>query len=99
MQTAIKETTTQLEKEYKYEKQLLLKDHEGEIKFKSQQIESLMAKIKDLEVAAQASLFQSREPREYHSKEITLKAIQSSGQIKIIEKGGDEEERGGVKKD
>ncbi len=85
VQTAIKETTAQLEKEYKYERQLLLKDHEGEIKLKSQQIESLMAKIKDLEVQLKQA-YGKAESAENNSKEITLKAIQSSGQIKIIEK-------------
>ena len=85
VQTAIKETTAQLEKEFKYERQLLLKDHEGEIKLKTQQIESLMAKIKDLEVQLKQA-YGKAESAESNSKEITLKAIQSSGQIKIIEK-------------
>ena len=85
VQSAIKETTAQLEKEYKYEKQLLLKDHEGEMKLKIQQIESLMAKIKDLEVQLKQA-YGKAENAENNSKEITLKAIQSSGKIKIIEK-------------
>ena len=85
VQNAVKETTAQLEKEFKYERQLLLKDHEGEIKLKSQQIESLMAKIKDLEVQLKQA-YGKAESAENNSKEITLKAIQSSGQIKIIEK-------------
>jgi len=85
VQTAIKETTAHLEKEFKYERQLLLKDHEGEIKLKTQQIESLMAKIKDLETQLKQA-YNKAENAENNSKEITLKAIQSSGQIKIIEK-------------
>jgi len=85
VQNAVKETTAQLEKEFKYERQLLLKDHEGEIKLKNQQIESLMAKIKDLEVQLKQA-YGKAESAENNSKEITLKAIQSSGQIKIIEK-------------
>ena len=85
VQSAIKETTAQLEKEFKYERQLLLKDHEGEIKLKTQQIESLMAKIKDLEIQLKQA-YGKAESAENNSKEITLKAIQSSGQIKIIEK-------------
>jgi len=85
VQTAIKETTVQLEKDHKFEKQLLLKDHDGEIKLKNQQIESLMAKIKDLETQLEQA-YNKAESAENNSKEITLKAIQSSGQIKIIEK-------------
>ena len=85
VQSAIKETTAQLEKEHKFEKQLLLKDHEGEIKLKSQQIESLLAKIKDLEIQLKQA-YAKAENAENNTKEITLKAIQSSGQIKIIEK-------------
>jgi hypothetical protein len=85
VQSAIKDTTAQLEKEYKYERQLLLKDHDGEIKLKNQQVESLMAKIKDLETQLKQA-YNKAENAENNSKEITLKAIQSSGQIKIIEK-------------
>jgi len=85
VQNAIKETTAQLEKEHKYEKQLLLKDHDGEIKLKNQQLESLLAKIKDLETQLKQA-YNKAENAENNTKEITLKAIQSSGQIKIIEK-------------
>ena len=85
VQAAIKNTTAQLEKDHKFEKQLLLKDHEGEIKLKSQQIESLLSKIKDLETQLKQA-YSKAENAESNSKEITLKAIQSSGQIKIIEK-------------
>lgn len=85
VQTSIKETTDRLEKEHKYEKQLLLKDHEGELKLRNQQVESLQAKIKDLETQIKQA-YAKAENAENNSKEITLKAIQSSGQIKIIEK-------------
>lgn len=50
VQSAIKETIAQLDKEHKFEKQLFMKDHEGELKLKNQQVESLMARIKDLEI-------------------------------------------------
>ncbi|MFZ2339444.1 MAG: hypothetical protein WAW07_06930 [Bacteroidales bacterium] len=85
VQSAIKNTTAQLEKDHKFEKQLLLKDHEGEIKLKSQQIESLLEKIKDIEIQLKQA-YSKAENAESNSKEITLKAIQNSGQIKIIEK-------------
>jgi hypothetical protein len=85
VQAAIKETSAQLEKDHKFEKQLILKDHDGEIKLKNQQIESLMARIKDLEVQLKQA-YSKAENAENNSKEITLKAIQNSGQIKIIEK-------------
>lgn len=85
VQSAIKNTSAQLEKDHKFEKQLLLKDHEGEIKLKSQQIESLLTKIKDMEIQLKQA-YTKAENAETNSKEITLKAIQSSGQIKIIEK-------------
>lgn len=85
VQAAIKETTAKLEKEFKFEKQLLLKDHEGEIRLKNQQIESLMARIKDLETQLKQA-YSKAESAENNTKEITLKAIQSSGQFKIIEK-------------
>ena len=89
VQVAVKETTAQLEKDHKFEKQLILKDHDGEIKLKNQQIESLMARIKDLENQLKQAYVKA-ENAENNSKEITLKAIQSSGQIKII---GNEESR------
>jgi hypothetical protein len=85
VQAAIKETTASLEKEHKYDKQLILKDHEGEMKLKNQQIESLQARIKDLEVQVKQA-YSKAENAENNTKEITIKAIQSSGQIKIIEK-------------
>jgi hypothetical protein len=85
VQAALKESTLRLEKENKFEKQLLLKDHEGEMKLKNQQIESLMSRIKDLEVQLKQA-YTKAENAESNTKEITLKAIQSSGQIKIIEK-------------
>ena len=85
VKSAVKETSGQLDKENKYEKQLLLKDHEGEIKLKNQQVESLQAKIKDLEIQLKQA-YGKAENAENHTKEITLKAIQTSGQIKIIEK-------------
>lgn len=82
---AVKETTARLEKEHKYDKQLVLKDHEGEMKLKNQQVESLLARIKDLEVQVKQA-YNKAEIAENNTKEITIKAIQSSGQIKIIEK-------------
>jgi hypothetical protein len=85
IQVSIKETTAQIEKEHKFEKQLILKDHDGEMKLKSQQIESLLAKIKDLEIQLKQA-YSKAENAESNTKEITLKAIQSSGQIKIVEK-------------
>jgi hypothetical protein len=85
VQTSVKETTAQLEKEHKFEKQLLLKDHDSEIKLKAQQIESLMLRIKDLENQLKQA-YAKAENAESNTKEITLKAIQSSGQIKILEK-------------
>jgi hypothetical protein len=85
VQVSIKETTAQIEKEHKFEKQLILKDHDGEMKLKSQQIESLLAKIKDLEIQLKQA-YSKAENAENNTKEITLKAIQSSGQIKIVEK-------------
>lgn len=85
VQAAIKETSAQLDKDHKFEKQLILKDHDGEMKLKNQQIESLMARIKDLEIQLKQA-YSKAENAENNSKEITLKAIQNSGQIKIIEK-------------
>ena len=85
VQVAIKDTTATLEKEHKYDKQLVLKDHEGEMKLKNQQIESLQARIKDLEIQVKQA-YSKAENAENNTKEITIKAIQSSGQIKIIEK-------------
>ncbi|HOS72118.1 MAG TPA: hypothetical protein PLZ75_06665 [Bacteroidales bacterium] len=85
VQVAVKDVTSRLEKDYKFEKQLLLKDHEGEVKLKNQQIESLIAKINDLNIQLKQA-YSKAENAENNSKEITLKAIQASGQIKIIEK-------------
>ena len=85
VQAAIKETTASLEKEHKYEKQFVLKDNDGEMKLKNQQIESLQSRIKDLEIQVKQA-YSKAENAENNTKEITIKAIQSSGQIKIIEK-------------
>jgi hypothetical protein len=85
VQDSLKETTAQLEKDHKFEKQLLLKDHDGEMKLKNQQIDSLLAKIMDLEIQLKQA-YSKADNAENNTKEITLKAIQSSGQIKIIEK-------------
>lgn len=85
VQATVKETTAKLEKEHDFEMQLILKDHEGEMKLKNQQIESLLARIKDLENQLKQA-YAKAENAENNSKEITLKAIQSSGQIKIVEK-------------
>ena len=74
-----------LEKEHKFEKQLSVKEQESEMKLKNQQLESLLARIKDLESQLKQA-FSKVENAESNTKEITLKAIQSSGQIKIIEK-------------
>jgi hypothetical protein len=85
VQSAIRDTTNRLEKEYKYEKQLVSKDHDGEMKLKNQQVESLLARIKDMETQVKQA-YSKVENAENNTKEITIKAIQSSGQIKIIEK-------------
>ena len=85
VQATVKETTGKLDKEHDFEMQLILKDHEGEMKLKNQQIESLLARIKDLENQLKQA-YAKAENAENNSKEITLKAIQSSGQIKIVEK-------------
>jgi hypothetical protein len=85
IQTAIKETTVQLDKDHKFDKQMLLKEHEGELKLKNQQLESLLVRIKDLETQLKQA-YAKAENAESNTKEITLKAIQSSGQIKFIEK-------------
>ncbi len=85
IQAAIKETTNQLDKDHKFDKQLLLKEHEGEIKLKNQQLESLQLRIKDMETQLKQA-YAKAENAESNTKEITLKAIQSSGQIKFIEK-------------
>jgi len=85
IQASIKETTAYFDKEHKFDKQLVLKDHDGEMKLKNQQIESLQARIKDLEIQLKQA-YTKAENSENNTKEITIKAIQSSGQIKIIEK-------------
>ncbi len=89
VQNAIKETTAKLEKEYKFEAQLKLKEHEGEVKLKNIYIESLQAKIKDLEAQLKQAL-QKAESAEQNTKEITIKAIENSGQVKIVEKSKEE---------
>jgi hypothetical protein len=82
---AVKESTVKLSKEYEVDKQILAKDHESELKLRNHQVESLNARIKDLEQQLKQALLKA-ETAENNTKEITLKAIQTSGQIKIIEK-------------
>lgn len=55
------------------------------MKLKNQQLESLLERIKDLETQLKQA-YTKAENAESNTKEITLKAIQSSGQIKFIEK-------------
>ncbi len=85
VQAAVKDASSRLEKEYGFEKQLQNKEHESELKLKSQIIDSLLVRIKDLELQVKQANIKA-DNAESNTKEITLKAIQSSGQIKIIEK-------------
>jgi hypothetical protein len=88
IESDLKSTTDKLQMAFRFEKELTAKQNEGEIKLRDQIIETLKAKIKDLE-ASLKELSQKSITAETTVKNIAMKAIESSSKLQIIEKNRD----------
>jgi hypothetical protein len=82
---AVKANTEKLLAEFKFATDLKAKETEGELKLKDQTIETLRAKIKDIE-AFNKELTQKTTTAETNVKDIAIKAIESSGKMHYFEK-------------
>lgn len=82
---AVKANTEKLQAEFKYATDIKAKEMEGEIKLRDQIIETLKAKIKDIE-ALNKEMAQKSATAETNVKEIAIKAIESSGKMHFFEK-------------
>lgn len=88
LETAIANTTKNIEEklatQYKYEKDILAKETEGEIKLKDQTIASLKEKIKEQEIFIK-ELSERVNNADRSVKDIAVKAIESSGKMRFVE--------------
>jgi len=75
-----KEVTSQLQAQHKFEKELLKKEFDGELKLRDQTITSLQSKIKDEENLIN-QLYNKGENADKNVKDIVLKAIETSGRF------------------
>ena len=82
---AIKANSDKLQAEFKFATNLTAKETEGELKLKDQTIETLRAKIKDLETFNK-ELAQKTTTAESNVKDIAIKAIESSSKMHYFEK-------------
>ncbi|MFW6248452.1 MAG: hypothetical protein ACOC4J_01630 [Bacteroidota bacterium] len=85
VQTAIKDTTEKLQMQYDFNKELVEKQHQGEVKLKDQIIQTLQVKVKDLEAQLKESS-QKTTNAEITVKDIAIKAIESSSKPHYIDK-------------
>ena len=82
---AVKATSEKLQAEFGFEKELNAMQVAGELKLKAQTIETLQAKIKDLENTIK-ELSQKTSTAEASVKDIAIKAIESSSKLQFVEK-------------
>jgi len=82
---AVKNETARLKIENGFEKDLIAKQTEGELKLKEQTILALQSKIKDLELTIK-ELTTKAVTAEASVKDIAIKAIESSSKIQFVEK-------------
>jgi hypothetical protein len=82
---AEKTVAEKLQTTYKFESQLKDKEFEGELKLREQTIITLQLRIKDLETLNK-QLTQKVDGSEINVKEIAIKAIESSSNIRLFEK-------------
>ena len=82
---AVKSATEKLQAEFRFEKELNAKHVEGEMKLREQTIQTLQAKIVDLE-ASMKELSQKTVTAEASVKDIAIKAIESSAKLQLVEK-------------
>ena len=85
VQSAVKLATEKLETTFKFQKELSEKEVSGELKLKDQIIQTLNAKIKDLETSLK-ELSQKTVTAETSVKDIAIKAIEHSSKPYFIEK-------------
>jgi len=79
-----KNLTERLTSQFGFEKELLLKDHEGAIKLKEQTIQTLENRIKEQESYIK-QLTQKTELADKSVKDIAIKAIESSGKVQLFD--------------
>lgn len=82
---AVKANTEKLQAEFKFATDLRAKETDGELKLRDQIIDTLKAKIKDLEIFTK-ELTQKTATAESSVKDIAIKAIESSGKMHYFEK-------------
>lgn len=82
---AVKSITDKLQAEFRFEKELNAKQVEGEMKLREQTIQTLQAKIGDME-ASMKELSQKTVTAEASVKDIAIKAIESSAKLQLVEK-------------
>ena len=89
LEKAVKETEKQvaeaLESQYKFEKELLAKETEGELKLGNQTINTLENKIKEQENQIK-QLSQKADSSEKTVKDIAIKALDSASKIQVLPK-------------
>ena len=89
LEKAVKETEKQvaeaLESQYKFEKELLAKETEGELKLGNQTINTLENKIKEQENQIK-QLSQKADSSEKTVKDIAIKALDSASKIQVLSK-------------
>ena len=86
LEKAVKETekriTESLQTTYKFEKELLSKETEGELKLREQTIKTLEAKIKEQEALIK-QLSQKADSSEKTVKDIAIKALDSASKMPV----------------
>jgi len=82
---AVKENTEKLEADFRFKKELMVKETEGELKLKDHIIETLKSKIKDMEASIK-ELSQKAVTAEASVKDIAIKAIESSAKPIYMDK-------------
>ncbi len=85
VKVAVESATEKLETNYKFEKELREREVSGELKLKTQIIETLQSKIKDME-ASLKDYAQKAMSAEASVKDIALRAIDSSAKVFYQEK-------------
>jgi len=91
VKSAVKEISEKLESQYRFEKELQDKGMQGELKLRDQTIGALQIKIKELEEYIK-QLNSKTDNAEKSVKEIAIKAIESSSNIRMFEKNEERKE-------
>jgi len=92
VKSAEKAITQSITTQFEFEKQLNQKQTEGDIKLKDQTIQTLNARIKELEQSIK-ELNSKVQTADTSVKDIAIKAIESSGKMKIFESVSKKEDR------